>query len=119
MKTGVTYEQFREMMLALPGVEEGAAYGAPIFKVKKKMLARLSEEFADTIVVKVEPPLRSTLLEGAPDAFCITPHYAAHPLMLVKLANVSAEDLRYLVEQAWRMVAPKTLVKSFDAGAEI
>lgn len=115
MKKGVSYEKFRELILSFPEMEEGTAYGSPIFKVKNKMAARLSEEFPATIVVKTDLPLRSSLLEGAPDAFYITPHYAAHPLMLVRLSEVSADDLKYLIEQAWRIVAPKTLLKSFDA----
>ncbi len=114
MKKGVTYEKFREIILSFPEVTEGIAYGSPIFKVKNKMAARLSEEFPETVVIKIDLPLRASLLEGAPEAFYITPHYAAHPLMLVKLSKVRADDLQYLVEQAWRAVAPKTLVKSFD-----
>lgn len=115
MKKGLKYEKFREMILALPEVSESMAYGSPIFKVKKTMLARLSEEFEDTIVIKVDLPLRSSLIDGAPETFYITPHYAAHPLMLVKLSKVSKDDLQYLIEQAWRSIAPKTLVKSFNA----
>jgi len=114
MKKGVKYEEFRTMILALPEVHEGTAYNSPIFKVKSKMLARLSEEFEETIVVKVDLPLRSTLIDGAPETFYITPHYAAHPLMLVKLSKVSVEDLQYLIEQAWRMIAPKRALAEFD-----
>lgn len=116
MKEGVSYERFREMMLSFPEVKEGTAYGSPIFKVKNKMAARLSEEFADTIVIKVNLALRSSLLEAETETFYITPHYAAHPLILVKLSKITFADLKYLIEQAWRIAASKTLVKSFDAG---
>ena len=100
--------------MSFPEVTEAVAYGSPIFKIKSKMVARLSEEHAETIVIKTDLPLRSSLLDGAPDAFFITPHYAAHPLMLVKLAKVESEDLAYLIEQAWRMVASKRAISNFD-----
>lgn len=114
MKKGVNYESFREMILDFPEVVEGMAYGSPIFKIRNKMVARLSEEFDETVIIKIDLPLRSSLIEGAPDTFYITPHYAAHPLMLVKLANVRADDLKYLAEQAWRFAAPKRAVAAFD-----
>jgi hypothetical protein len=114
MKKGVKYEMFREMILAFPEATEAMAYGSPIFKIKNKMVARLSEENSETIVIKIDFPLRSSLIDGAPDTFYITPHYAPHPLMLVKLSNVRADDLNYLVEQAWRFVAPKRAVSAFD-----
>jgi hypothetical protein len=54
----VKYEKFREMMPRLPGVEEGTAYGTPIYKIKKKMVTRRTDE-ADIVVIKVDPALRS------------------------------------------------------------
>lgn len=109
---GVRYEQFREMILRFPGVEEAAAYGTPIFKVKKTMVARLTDE-AETIVIKIDPALRSTLV-GSIEAYFVTPHYEPHPLMLVDLKKVCVKDLKYLLEQAWRMVAPKKLIAGFE-----
>lgn len=111
----MNFQQFRELVMSFPGVEEGIAYGTPIFKVKSKMLARLSEEFDDTIVIKIELPLRSTFLDG--ETFYITPHYEAHPLMLVALKTAGKDDLKYLVEQAWRMIAAKKMIKEFDESA--
>jgi len=40
------------------------------------------------------------------------------PLMLVRLAAVQVDDLRLLLEQAWRMVAPKRLVRDRFATKE-
>ncbi len=114
MKKGVKYEKFREMILAFPEVTEAVAYGSPIFKIKNKMVARLSEEFDETIVIKIDLSLRSSLVDGATDAFHITPHYVAHPLMLIKLPQVRADDLDYLIEQAWRFVAPKRVLSAFE-----
>lgn len=110
---GVDYTKFREIVLALPGVEEGIAYDTPIFKVKKKMVVRQWDE-PDIIVIKIDFPLRSTLIEGAPDVFLTIPHHEPSPLMLVRLNKVRLADLEYLLEQAWRMVAPKLLIEDFE-----
>lgn len=113
MKKGVAYGKFRELVLAFPGVEEGIAYGTPIFKVKKKMVARQWDE-PEIVVVKIDFALRSTLTSGAPETFFTTPHHEPSPLVLVRLPNVLEKDLQYLLEQAWRMVAAKRLIEEFD-----
>lgn len=110
---GTSLEKFRAMILAFPEVTEGTAYGTPIFRIKKTLLARLLED-GETIVLKTDFSLRSSLIDGAPDIFYITPHYAAYPLMLINLGNVPADDLQYLVEQAWRFTATKRIVESFE-----
>ena len=110
---GMDYAKFREIILAYPGVEEGIAYGTPIFKVKKKMVARQWDDPA-VIVVKIDFPLRSTLIAGASDTFFTTPHHEPSPLMLVRLNKIPREDLEYLVEGAWRMVAAKRLIEDFE-----
>jgi hypothetical protein len=110
---GVTYEKFRELMLALPEVVEGSSYGTPGFKVKGKFLARLKEDGV-TVVLRMDFPLRASLMEGAPETFYITDHYAAYPAVLVRLAQIGAEDLRYLLEETWRFCAPRRLVAAFD-----
>lgn len=113
MSKGVEYERFRELILSFSGVEEGMAYGTPIFKVKKKMVARRWDE-PEIIVVKIDFSLRSSLIEGAPGVFFTTPHHEPSPLMLVRLNKVSFDDLKYLIEQAWRIVAPKKLIEGFE-----
>jgi hypothetical protein len=110
---GVSFEKFRELMLALPEVEEGTSYGTPGFKVKGKFIARLKEDGA-TIVLKIDFPLRSSLLDGAPDTFYITNHYAAYPYVLIRLAHISAADLRELLKESWRFCAPKRLLAEFE-----
>lgn len=113
MSRGVAYPEFRAMILGFPGVEEATAYGTPIFKIKKKMVARLWDDPA-IIVVKINFPRRPTLIEGAPETFFTTPHHEPSPLMLVRLKTVRRSDWKYLIEGAWRMVAPKRLIEDFE-----
>ena len=76
-------------------------------------MARLKED-GETIVVRIDYGLRSSLIEGAPSTFFITDHYAAYPWMLIRLAWVSEKDLLFLLEHAWRLSAPHKLVAAFE-----
>ncbi len=109
----VTFDTVREIARTLPAVEEGTSYGTPAFHVRKKLLARLRED-GETLVIKTEFAEREVRVQVAPETFFVTDHYVGYPLMLVRLMNVEREDLRLLLEQAWRMVAPKRLVQLRD-----
>ena len=108
-----TYDQVRRAALALPGVSEGRAYGGPSLHVGRKFLARLRED-GETLVLKVALGKRDHLLESAPDAFFLTDHYRPHPYVLVNLLAVESGTLRPLIEEAWRMIASKRAISSYE-----
>jgi hypothetical protein len=58
---------------------------------------------------------REALLQGQPEAFFTTPHYDGYPYVLVRLARVDRQELAELLEEAWRIRAPKRLVAARDA----
>ncbi len=105
---GLTFADARALASALPGVEDGTSYGTPALKVAGKLLARLRED-GETLVVRVEADARDLLLQGDPETFFITDHYAGHPWVLVRLPRVERAELSALLEEAWRIVAPKRL----------
>ena len=55
------------------------------------------------------------LLKGQPDVFFIPPHYDGYLAVLVRLEVVDLQQLAELVEDAWRLRAPKRLVAEHDA----
>ncbi|HEX3129658.1 MAG TPA: MmcQ/YjbR family DNA-binding protein [Thermoanaerobaculia bacterium] len=103
-----TFDTVREIAFALPGVEEGTCYGTPAFRVRKKFLCRLKED-GETLVVKVDFDTPEVLLQADPAVFFTTPHYDGYPSVLVRLAAIQPEDLREVLETAWRIQAPKKL----------
>ena len=105
----VTFETVRQLALALPGVEDGTSYGTPALKVRKKLLARLRED-GETLAIMMEYGDREFRLQTDPAAFYVTAHYAGYPMILVRLALVDPADLRDIIQGAWRMVAPKSLL---------
>ena len=104
----MTFQQVRRVLLSFPGVEEGLCYGTPGFRVRGKFLARLKED-GTTLVVKCGDDERDFRMEADPRTFFITDHYRGYPTVLVRLGRVRTGVLREVVEQAWRLNAPKRL----------
>jgi hypothetical protein len=111
----ISLEQIRELALALPKAEEGTSYGTPAFRVGGKLFLRLHED-GESLVVKIDAEERAMRTRAEPETYFITEHYRNYPWMLVRLATVSIDDLRDLVEDAWRRSAPGRLAKAHDGG---
>lgn len=111
----VTFEHVRTIALTLPGVEDGSSYGTPALKVRGKLLARLHQSI-DCFVLRADFLDRQIMMQSAPGVFFITDHYRDYPWVLVRFSTVEARELPGLIERAWRLVAPKTLVTKYDAG---
>ena len=107
----MTYDEIRQMALAMPGVEESTSYGTPALKVFGKMLARKHQDGV-SIVLRVSFDEREMLMEVEPETFYITDHYRNYPALLARIETVDPGTLRRLLEQTWRLVAPKKLLKA-------
>jgi hypothetical protein len=112
-KPAVTLATVRRFFRAFPGVEEGPCYGTPGFRVKGKFLARLRED-GETLAIKCGDDERDFRMQADPETFFVTDHYRGYPVVLVRLSRVSQRDLRDVIEQAWRLNAPRRIVKAFD-----
>ena len=110
-----TWEDVVELGTRLPGVEVGTSFRTPALKVRGKGMCRLRTK-PDALVLRViDLGEREALLQGQPDAFFSTPHYDGYPYVLVRLEAVDPEELAELIEDAWRIRAPKRVVKAYDA----
>ena len=59
---------------------------------------------------------KEMLLSSDPEKFFTEPHYNGFPAVLVRLAAIAVGELEELLADARRCQAPRSLVKSFDAG---
>ena len=57
---------------------------------------------------------KDLLLASNTTKFFTEPHYNGFPAVLVRLAEVSAKELKVLITDAWRCQAPKDLLKAHD-----
>jgi hypothetical protein len=103
----------RRLATALPGVEEGTSYGTPSWKVRGKFMGRLRDD-DKVFVAKVDKGEKRLLMEAEPEVFFETPHYQGYGYVLVRLANIDEDELAEVIEDAWRLAAPSTLVKERD-----
>jgi hypothetical protein len=109
-------QTYRRLLLALPEVEEGKGHGRPAWRVRGKFVAGLWQD-GETAVVKVDKGEKQLLMEAEPEIFFETPHYEGWGYLLVRLSAISEDELAEVVEDAWRLAAPKRLVKARDEEA--
>jgi hypothetical protein len=105
----LTFETARQIGLALPDVLDGTAYGAPALKLRGKLIACVptnKSAEAHSMMVNIDLELRAELLRQHPDIYYITEHYAPHPAVLVRLSKITRTDLKELLRDACRFVAP-------------
>jgi hypothetical protein len=110
----IDWRRVVELAEGLPEVQPGYSYGTPALKLRNKLIARLRED-GQTLVVRADIDERDVLIAAAPEKFFLTPHYQAHPWVLVRLGRVDADELRELLTDAWRLRAPKRLAARLDA----
>lgn len=109
-------EDVRTIALSLPETAERPHRQLPGFRVRDKLFARI-HELPDTLFVRCASiEERDELVAAESAKFFITPHYSGYPGMLVRLDAVSKADLTEVLTEAWRLMAPKRLVRAFDAG---
>src|SRR5271154_790405 len=98
-RSTINFDTVRKIGLALPGVEESTAYGAPALKIRGKLLAcvpthRSAEPGSLVVHGGFDEPAR--LLRAAPDIYYVTDHYLGYTAVLVRLSRVTPDVLRDL-----------------------
>lgn len=109
----VTFDDVRAVAHTLPDTEDSTSYGTPALKVRGKLFARLHKN-GECFVLRASVLDRQILMQMNPDAFFVTDHYRGYPWVLVRFSAVQRTMLAELLERAWRMVAPKTLLAQRD-----
>ena len=109
------YESLREFALALPGAWEDHPWGDTVVKVKKKIFVFLGDgEGTGGISVKLDESLEEALaVDGAePTGYGLG--RAGWVSVPIKGRSPSIGVLQDWVEESYRRVAPKTLVRELD-----
>jgi hypothetical protein len=110
----MTFDDVRQIALAWPEVEDGASYGTPALKVRKKMLVRLKED-GDTLVMPGVPSEeRDMLVESQPKVFYFTDHYRDYPMVLIRLSKAKRVTVEPLLRRQWQVLASKAARKAFE-----
>ena len=72
----------------------------------------------DLLGVRVpDEGVKFALIADDPRVYFTTPHFDGYAAVLVRLAEIGADELRELITDAWLTQAPKRLVKEFLANS--
>ena len=104
---------FRELALSLPEATEKETWGHPTFRVRNKMFASAATDLS-TCTVKSTLDEQRALTQMDPETFFVPAYVGKHGWIGIVLDRVDADELRELTIEAWRMTAPKRLVKVWD-----
>ena len=109
--------QLREVCLALPEATEKETWGHPTFRVRDKMFlgCGVDDEGRVTASMKAEPGEQESLLAtGHPFFF---PKYVGAKgwIGLFLDADTDWDEVRELVTDSYRAIAPKALAKELEA----
>jgi hypothetical protein len=128
-----SWDDVRELALALPETSEVDSRGLRQWRVKDKLfvwerplrksdLAALGDAAPDGPILgaRVEHLVaKEALLADDPELFFTTPHFDGYPAILVRLDRIGLEELREVVVEAWLVRAPKRLVAAYlDTSSE-
>jgi hypothetical protein len=111
-----SYASLRALALSLdlPQVADGTAWGNPCLRAHGKMWVWWSP-YMDAAVFQCDRDQREMLLAADPDTFALHPHYAAHPLILVRAGRIDPEWATARLTARWREMAPKRWLRDWDA----
>ena len=114
-RMSLTFEDVTRIAQELPGVSVGTSYGTPALRVGKKSMCRLWEDGEVLVLKPVEDIEQRFLMEIRPQVFFKTPHYEGYDAILIHLSAVDEDTLRDLLQQCWRRLATKALLKAAGA----
>jgi len=110
----VTGEAARRLALGFPEAVEKETWGHPTFRVRDKMFMAMDED-GTSVTVKASKEAQAALVGSEPETFSVPAYVGQHGWVAVRLDRVDREELAELIDEAWRMTAPKRVVKAYEA----
>ena len=110
-------DRLREICLALPeAIEE--AWGDPTFRVRDKIFAQYKVgDGRMSVWCKAPPGAQGVLVGSDPQRFFVPPYVGHIGWVGVRLdVEIDWDDVADLVEESYRMTAPKRLLALLDQG---
>ncbi|HST55871.1 MAG TPA: MmcQ/YjbR family DNA-binding protein [Solirubrobacteraceae bacterium] len=122
-----SWDDVRRIALALPESSEESSHGTASWRVRKKgFVWERPLRPADVQALGDDAPTgpilgarvehlgaKDALLADDPAVFFTTPHFDGYPAVLVRLEEISPDELHELIVEAWLCRAPKRLAKRY------
>jgi hypothetical protein len=110
----MTWKELCELGRRLPEVSEGTWFRTPSLEVRGKSFVRLKEDESSVVFLTDSVDEQQFLIRSRPRIYFITPHYGGYPAVLARLSTLTISEARLRLEVAWRMRAPRALVRQMD-----
>lgn len=113
-------DRLREICLALPEAEERETWGQSTFRVREKIFAMAGNGSGRwAMSCKARPGLQGALVDTAPDRFFVPPYVGPKGWIGIHLGDKTDwDELADLVEESYRMTAPKRVAALLDKAPE-
>ena len=110
----MTGDDLRQMALGLPQTTEKVTWDVDItFRVRDKIFVVMGAD-GEGATVKASLEAQQALVSSDPGTFSVAAYVGRYGWTSVDLSRVDPEEMRELVEDAWRRTAPKKLVAAYD-----
>jgi hypothetical protein len=110
----VTWQEVCAIGSVLPLVELGSYHGYPALRVAGKFLVRLGDDYESLEFKAIDPDEREAMLLAVPTVFHLPAGFRGAGVF-AHLRTIDEATLRQLLENRWRRIAPRAVVKAYDA----
>ena len=119
MRKADAYRRVRKICLSLPdGVEKPfGGHTSPAFRVRDKIFVFCYQEGRAGISFKGTPGAQQALVQSDPERFFVPPYSGPKGWIGAYLdVDQDWDGIAELIEESYRLIAPKRLVKLLDEG---
>jgi hypothetical protein len=107
-------ERVRGICLLLPGTSERLSHGEPVFFVHKKAFVMFANNHHNdgriAVWLPVPAGLQPDLIKAVPEIYFKPPYVGVRGWVGIDLTLIRDMDLRFHIQTAWELVAPKRLL---------
>lgn len=109
-------QRVRDLCLALPETSEKLSHGEPTFFLHKKVFVMFADNHHDdgrvAVWLPAPPGMQASLIESAPAVYFRPPYVGHRGWIGIELSQIGDDDLRYHIQVAWELIAPRRLLTS-------
>ena len=114
-KARLLLKQLRTVCLGFPEATEIETWGAPTFRVRNKIFAMYSQGSGHPNVwCKAPVGVQEDLVQADPKRFFVPPYVGHRGWIGVRLENANWDLIADLVQDSYRMTAPKGLLVKLE-----
>ncbi|RKN84545.1 MmcQ/YjbR family DNA-binding protein [Paenibacillus ginsengarvi] len=109
----ITINDVRQIALSLPKTDEVEHWDKPSFRVNGKIYAVVQKDGV-SVTVKTTREEREALTTFEPEIYSVPTNFQRLHYMIVNTERIRKDDFRSVLVRAWRLVASKHIVKTYD-----